>query len=97
MQNYQPKKLSVNFFFLIFKFLRFLIFFYHLRRLVGLLKSGNIAVGGKTNAEELFIEPTILIDVKPTDEVMSEEIFGPILPIVTVESAYDAIKFINSR
>lgn len=67
------------------------------QRLVGLLKYGNVAVGGKTNAEELFIEPTILIDVKPTDEVMTDEIFGPILPIITVESAYDAIKFINSR
>lgn len=53
-------------------------------------------MGGKTNAEERFIEPTILINVKKTDPVMQEEIFGPILPIVTVDNAFDAIQFINN-
>ena len=61
------------------------------------MKSGKIAVGGSYNAAERYIESTILIDVKETDPVMQTEIFGPILPIYTVESAYDAIKFINSR
>lgn len=61
------------------------------------MKHGKIAVGGNYNAEERFIEPTIIVDVKPEDPVMQEEIFGPILPIINVESAYDAIKFINSR
>lgn len=67
------------------------------RRVANLLKSGTIAVGGETDAEERYIEPTIIIDVKPTDAVMQEEIFGPILPIMCVDNAYDAIKFINSR
>ncbi|XP_059614769.1 aldehyde dehydrogenase, dimeric NADP-preferring isoform X1 [Phlebotomus argentipes] len=67
------------------------------QRLVALLKSGNVALGGKTDADERFIEPTILIDVQATDPIMQEEIFGPILPIVNVENAYDAIKFINAR
>ncbi|XP_064547889.1 aldehyde dehydrogenase family 3 member B1 isoform X1 [Drosophila montana] len=67
------------------------------QRLLGLMKSGRIAVGGKYDAGERFIEPTILVDVKPDDPVMEEEIFGPILPIYTVENAYDAIKFINAR
>lgn len=62
-----------------------------------MLKGADIAVGGKSNAEEKFIEPTILVNVKPTDPVMQEEIFGPILPIVTVENAFDAIQFINSK
>ncbi|CAG2064111.1 unnamed protein product, partial [Timema podura] len=66
-------------------------------RLVGLLKGGTVAVGGETDASEKFISPTILVDVKPTDPIMQEEIFGPILPVVNVESAFDAIKFINSR
>ena len=61
------------------------------------MKHGQIAVGGNYNAEERFIEPTIIVDVKPEDPVMQQEIFGPILPIINVESAYDAIKFINSR
>lgn len=67
------------------------------RRLSGLLKSGKVAVGGKTDPSELFIEPTILTDVKFNDPVMQEEIFGPLLPIVTIENAYEAIKLINSR
>lgn len=61
------------------------------------MKSGRVAVGGKYDASERFIEPTILVDVKPDDPIMEEEIFGPILPIYNVENAYDAIKFINAR
>lgn len=61
------------------------------------MKSGRVAVGGKYDASERFIEPTILVDVQPDDPIMEEEIFGPILPIYTVENAYDAIKFINAR
>lgn len=67
------------------------------RRLKELLKSGTIAVGGDTDASERYIGPTILTDVSPNDPVMKEEIFGPILPIVTIESAYEAIGFINNR
>lgn len=67
------------------------------RRLVSLMKGANVAVGGATDANELYIGPTILIDVKATDAIMQEEIFGPILPIVNVTSAVDAIKFINAR
>lgn len=46
---------------------------------------------------ELFIEPTILHNVQNTDPVMQEEIFGPLLPIVNVNNAYDAIEFIKQR
>ncbi|XP_017002157.3 aldehyde dehydrogenase, dimeric NADP-preferring isoform X5 [Drosophila takahashii] len=67
------------------------------QRLLGLMKSGRVAVGGNYDASERYIEPTILVDVKTTDPIMEEEIFGPILPIFNVESAYDAIKFINER
>lgn len=61
-----------------------------------MLKGADVAVGGKINADEKFIEPTILINVKKTDPVMQEEIFGPILPVVNVENAFDAIQLINS-
>uniref|UniRef100_A0A0A1WJM9 Fatty aldehyde dehydrogenase n=1 Tax=Zeugodacus cucurbitae TaxID=28588 RepID=A0A0A1WJM9_ZEUCU len=67
------------------------------QRLLGLMKSGKVAVGGNYDASERFIEPTILTDIKADDPIMQEEIFGPLLPIFTVENAYDAIKFINSR
>lgn len=57
--------------------------------------NGKVAIGGDTDIEEKYISPTILVDVKPNDPIMKEEIFGPILPIVTVSNAYEAIKFIN--
>lgn len=65
--------------------------------MLALTKGANIAVGGHADPEEKFIEPTILIDVKANDPVMQEEIFGPILPIVNVDNAYEAIQFINNR
>ncbi len=67
------------------------------RRLQAMLGSGKAVIGGKVDADDLWIEPTVLIDVKPSDPVMQEEIFGPILPILEVESAYEAIQFINAR
>lgn len=54
-------------------------------------------MGGKTNPQDRFIEPTILIDVKPDDPIMQNEIFGPILPILTVATPEEAIEFINAR
>lgn len=62
-----------------------------------MLKSGRVAVGGKTDADDLWIDPTILIDVKPTDPVMQEEIFGPILPIIDITDVKEAVDFINKR
>lgn len=67
------------------------------RRLTSFLNNGRIAVGGETDASERFISPTILIDVKASDPVMQEEVFGPILPIINVNSPSDAIAFITSR
>lgn len=67
------------------------------RRLQALLGSGKVAIGGKADADDLWIEPTVLVDIKPSDPVMQEEIFGPILPILDVESAYEAIEFLNAR
>lgn len=79
---------------LIYKLLIFLFIF---RRVSGLINKDQVAVGGRTDVKDKYIEPTILVNVKPTDPVMQEEIFGPVLPIVNVENAYEAIKFINSR
>lgn len=62
-----------------------------------MIKGADIALGGGSNADEKYIEPTILINVKPTDPIMQDEIFGPILPIINVENAFDAIQFINNR
>lgn len=69
----------------------------HFGRLVGYLKDGLIAHGGSYNQESRFIEPTLLIDVKPDSAVMRDEIFGPILPIIGVDDMHHAIDFIVRR
>lgn len=69
----------------------------HFARLIKFLDNGKIAVGGKSDASDRFIEPTILTDVKPSDPVMQEEIFGPILPIVNIPNVLEAIKLIKGR
>jgi len=58
-------------------------------RLTGLMKSGEIVIGGQVEKEKLFIHPTVLDKVTIEDEIMKEEIFGPILPILTIETLED--------
>ncbi|XP_039435473.1 aldehyde dehydrogenase, dimeric NADP-preferring-like isoform X2 [Culex pipiens pallens] len=69
----------------------------HFQRLSAMIKGANVAIGGDMDSQEKYIAPTILVDVSSSDPIMQDEIFGPILPIVNVENAYDAIRFINAR
>ncbi|WP_191875488.1 aldehyde dehydrogenase family protein [Streptomyces filipinensis] len=69
----------------------------HFDRLSGLLDSGRVAVGGASDRTAKYIAPTVLADVDPKSPVMQEEIFGPILPLVTVSGLDEAIAFINDR
>lgn len=69
----------------------------HFERLIGLMDSGEIACGGRSDKADLYIEPTVLTKVFPDSLIMSEEIFGPILPILLVSNIEDAIGFVNSR
>ncbi|XP_053614729.1 aldehyde dehydrogenase, dimeric NADP-preferring isoform X1 [Plodia interpunctella] len=71
----------------------------HFGRLQALLDAskGKVAIGGKYDAQDKFIEPTIVANVSANDKIMEDEIFGPILPIVPIDNAYEAIKFINQR
>ncbi|KAF9051962.1 NAD-aldehyde dehydrogenase [Panaeolus papilionaceus] len=68
-------------------------------RIAGLLENtqGTVVVGGEVDKASKFIAPTIVKDVKATDSLMSQEIFGPILPIVPVDDIDEAIKFVNER
>ena len=68
----------------------------HFRRLLGLINKEKVAAGGNYNEETLQIEPTVLDNVTFEDAVMQEEIFGPLLPIVTYDSIDEAIEKINS-
>ena len=69
----------------------------HFDRLVGMLGSGKVAVGGQHSAADRFIAPTVLVDVAPDSKVMQDEIFGPILPVIAVDSMDEAIRFVRSR
>ncbi|MFF7132145.1 aldehyde dehydrogenase family protein [Streptomyces sp. NPDC008196] len=69
----------------------------HFDRLTGLLDSGRTVVGGASDRTSKYIAPTVLADVDPKSPVMQEEIFGPILPIVTVPGLDEAIDFITDR
>ncbi|MGC9500226.1 aldehyde dehydrogenase family protein [Streptomyces sp. WG7] len=69
----------------------------HFDRLTALLDSGRVVVGGGSDRTQKYIAPTVLADVAPDSPVMGEEIFGPILPIVTVPGLDDAIDFVNDR
>ena len=68
-------------------------------RLVSLLSttSGTIVTGGGSDRAKLSLEPTVIVDPAPDDPVMSDEIFGPILPIITVGSTDEAVAFVNAR
>uniref|UniRef100_A0A8B9FWS5 Aldehyde dehydrogenase n=1 Tax=Amazona collaria TaxID=241587 RepID=A0A8B9FWS5_9PSIT len=67
------------------------------QRLQMLLRSGRVAIGGQTDEKDLYIAPTVLVDVQPSDPIMQEIILGPILPIVIVASVDEAIDFINNH
>ncbi|MEM1380790.1 MAG: aldehyde dehydrogenase family protein [Pseudomonadota bacterium] len=70
---------------------------HHFARVEKLIGSGQIVVGGQTDADDLYIAPTVLRDVAADSPAMSEEIFGPILPTFPVASVDEAIAFINDR
>ena len=69
----------------------------HFDRLTRLLPSGETVHGGGTDPDALRIEPTVLDNVRFCDPVMEEEIFGPILPILTYSSLDEALAEIEAR
>jgi aldehyde dehydrogenase (NAD+) len=69
----------------------------HFDRLARLLDCGQVYHGGQHDRDDLFIAPTILVDVNHHSPVMQEEVFGPILPILEVESLDEVIRTINAR
>ncbi|WP_282019066.1 aldehyde dehydrogenase [Salegentibacter mishustinae] len=58
---------------------------------------GDIYYGGKIDLEKKYIEPTILNNIDPEDEIMQEEIFGPILPVMEFGELTEAISYINGN
>ena len=69
----------------------------HFDRVCALIDPAKVVFGGRADARTLRIQPTILDRVTPDDPVMQEEIFGPVLPVLTYDSIDEALAFVNSR
>uniref|UniRef100_A0A672H662 Aldehyde dehydrogenase n=1 Tax=Salarias fasciatus TaxID=181472 RepID=A0A672H662_SALFA len=69
----------------------------HFKRVLALMEGGTVAVGGDADESQCYIAPTVLKDVTGDSDVMKEEIFGPVLPVVSVSGVDEAIDFINER
>lgn len=67
------------------------------RRVEGYLGDGRVVCGGQADVQERYVAPTVLADVDPASPVMTDEIFGPVLPIVTVADEAAAIAFVTAR
>lgn len=69
----------------------------HFERLMNLMKGEKIILGGTGDSRRRFIEPTILDGITFDSKIMQEEIFGPILPVLTFDSIDYTIKEIKDR
>ncbi len=66
-------------------------------RLISYLDDGELVIGGGHDAATRFIEPTVLAGVSRDSAVMRDEIFGPILPLITVDDLDDALRYVNAH
>lgn len=69
----------------------------HFDRILSLINAEKTVYGGKSHPETLKIEPTVMDNVSQEDAVMQEEIFGPVLPVLTFETIDEVIEIINNN
>ncbi len=69
----------------------------HFTRLAGMLANGHPVIGGDAIAEDRYISPTVLVEPDMSSRLMDEEIFGPLLPVIGVESVSEAVSIVDSR
>lgn len=69
----------------------------HFERVTALMGEGDIVFGGQTDAAQRYIAPTLIDNVKPEQKIMQEEIFGPVLPVLTYTYLQEAIDFVRER
>ncbi len=69
----------------------------HFARLCGLMDQSKVIVGGQTNPDTCQIAPTVMDNVTDEDAVMGEEIFGPILPIITFDSFDKVVEELKNK
>ncbi len=67
----------------------------HLKRLLSFLKEGKIVTGGEVDYAERYLAPTILDDVSWQMPIMQEEIFGPILPVLSFTDQEDVVELVG--
>ncbi len=60
-------------------------------------RGAKVVLGGTSNPAERYLAPTVLVDVPPDAPVLQEEIFGPVLPVVTYRTLEDALAYVRSR
>lgn len=66
-------------------------------RVLSYMEEGDVIVGGKSNRETRYIEPTLIENVKCDSSLMTDEIFGPIFPLMEFEDIDEVLKFVNER
>jgi acyl-CoA reductase-like NAD-dependent aldehyde dehydrogenase len=66
------------------------------RRLSSYLQDGDVVAGGQADGSDRYVAPTVISGVKPGSRLMQEEIFGPVLPVVTVESFGAAVEIVRA-
>lgn len=66
-------------------------------KLLSYLQHADIFFGGSNNAASLYIEPAIIVNVSVNDEVMEEEIFGPVLPVLSFNNIEEAVKIVQQN
>lgn len=69
----------------------------HTARFAKLLEGQKIHTGGQVDVAQRYVAPTIVLDPDPDSELMREEIFGPVLPVITVDEMHHAVKFVADR
>lgn len=69
----------------------------HYHRLGELIGQGKLVTGGERNPDSLYIAPTVLEDIHWTDPIMENEIFGPLLPVLSMESIDEVLPLIGRR
>jgi len=62
-----------------------------------LMASGDVMIGGQTDRDDLYIAPTLLANVSLDDQVMNEEIFGPVLPIITWQTEKEILDIVRQN
>ena len=72
---------------------------FHAKRVSSYIETsgGKIVYGGKSNTKDKFVEPTIVLNPSKDSDLMRNEIFGPIMPVLEYKNIDEAINYVNSN